>query len=299
MRTSLGWPIRTASEPVAGATLPAENPGANRRCERGFALLIVLWTLVLIAFIVAHIAVSGHSEIRIAENLADNAVTAAAADGAISEAIFNLSNPQPQERWPLDGSVRELPVGDCRVALRLEDEASRINPNLASPVLLQALLQTLGVNPQMAAHLAGAIAEWVGTAETQQPAAAILADYRAAGLNYGPPQAPLESLGELGEVLGMTPSVLALLRPHLTLYGPAEPNPNSSDPAVAAALAMVAETGDVAPSVDPTPPGIVTARIIADGSGPGDARVERVAVVRVGSALPGGYSVLAWGNEVD
>src|SRR6516162_2103706 len=126
--------------------MPAPRPTAARHRSGGFALLIVLWTLVLIAFIVAHITASGRTEIRIADNLVDNAVARAAADGAISTAIFNLTNPRPEQRWPLDGAPRGLAVGDSRVALQLEDEASYINPNLASPQLLQALLQTLGTN---------------------------------------------------------------------------------------------------------------------------------------------------------
>src|SRR5215831_15232001 len=113
--TNRGLPIRTASEPVPGPSLLA----ARRRRSRGFALLIVLWTLVLIAFIVAHITASGRTEIRIADNLVDNAVARAAADGAISAAIFNLSNPRPEQRWPLDGAPRQLAVGDSRIALRL------------------------------------------------------------------------------------------------------------------------------------------------------------------------------------
>src|SRR6516225_7713049 len=130
-----GLPTRTAAEPVARPSLAA----AGRRRSRGFALLIVLWTLVLIAFIVAHITANGRTEIRIADNLVDNAVARAAADGAIAAAIFNLTNPRQEQRWPLDGGWRPLAVGDSRVALRLEDEASRINPNLASAPLLQAL----------------------------------------------------------------------------------------------------------------------------------------------------------------
>jgi general secretion pathway protein K len=256
------------------------------RRSGGFALLIVLWTLVLIAFIVAHVTASGRTEIRIADNLVDNAV-------------FNLSNPRQDQRWPLDGAPRPLAVGDSSVVLRLEDEASWINPNLASPPLMQALLQTLGVDQQTAQRLASAIAEWVGTAQDQRPPAAILADYRAAGLDYQPPGAPLESLGELARVLGMTPAVLAALRPHLTLYGPAEPNPVGDDPAVRTALAIVAQSAGGQAAIDPTSPDIVTARISATAIGPGKARVERVAVVRIGAALPNGYTVLAWGDRVD
>jgi general secretion pathway protein K len=272
---------------------------ARLRRSDGFALLIVLWTLVLIAFFVAHITASGRTEIRIADNLVDNAVAGAAADGAIAAAIFNLSNPLPAQRWPLDGAAHELEVGHSHVTLRLYDEASRINPNLAAPLLLDALLQALGVDRQHAQQLAGAIAEWVGTAPDQRPAAAILADYRAAGLDYQPPGAALESLDELGRVLGMTPSMLAALRPHLTLYGPAEPNPADSDPVVRAALAMAAQSSTASASAAQPAQDNVTARITALAAGPGTARVRRIAVVRIGAAVQNGYTVLAWGDRLD
>src|SRR5712691_11640953 len=109
------------------------SPAAVCRGSGGFALIIVLWTLVLIAFIVAHLTASGRTEMRIAGNLVSNSVAEAAADGAIFEAIFNLSDPGPEARWPLDWSGRKLAVGQREVNLRLEDEGSRINPSSASP----------------------------------------------------------------------------------------------------------------------------------------------------------------------
>src|SRR5271165_7502665 len=90
------------------------------RQDVGFALIIVLWTLVLIAFIVAHLTATGRTEIRIAGNLVANAVAQAAADGAVFAAIFNLSDPQPEQRWPVDGNARELVIGHSRVLVRLE-----------------------------------------------------------------------------------------------------------------------------------------------------------------------------------
>jgi len=38
-----------------------------------------------------------------------NAAAQAAADGAIYQAIFNLSNPQLDRRWALDGGGHQLP----------------------------------------------------------------------------------------------------------------------------------------------------------------------------------------------
>ena len=267
-----------------------------RRGSGGFALLIVLWTLVLIAFIVAHLTASGRTEIQIARNLVANAVADAAANGAISEAIFNQLDPNADQRWPLNGEAHQLTVGNTRVTVRLEDEADRINPSVAPPVLLEALLRTTGSDPESARSLALAIGQWVGSAPAVGKQNAMAA-YRAAGLDYGPPGEPLETLDELGRVLGMTPAVLAAIRPHLTLFGPPQPNPASADPVVAAALAGIAQVAAV-----PVPPNqpqleMTTVRITATALGPQNARVSKTAVVRIGAMLPGGYAVLAWAGS--
>jgi general secretion pathway protein K len=266
-----------------------------RRGSGGFALLIVLWTLVLIAFIVAHLTASGRTEIQIARNLVANAVADAAANGAISAAIFNQSDPNPDQRWPLDGQARELTIGNTRVIVQLEDEADRINPSNASPALLEALLRSTGSDPESARRLALAIGQWVGSTPTAQPQNA-MAEYQAAGLDYGPPREPLETLDELGRVLGMTPVVLAAIRPHLTLFGPAQPNPASADPVVAAALASMPQVA--AAPVPPNQPQaeMLTVRIKASAFGQDNARVTKTAVVRVGSVIQNGYAVLAWGS---
>jgi general secretion pathway protein K len=261
----------------------------------GFALIIVLWTLVLIAFVVAHMTAVGRTEIRIAGNVVANAVAEAAADGAIFEAIFNLSDPQPQQRWPVDGNARELVIGNSRVLVRLEDEAWWINPNSASPALLEALLRATGSDPESARRLASAIDEWVGTAPVARPQDVVLADYRTAGLDYRPPSGPLETLDELGRVLGMTPAILGAIRHHLTLFGPPQPSAASTDPIVAAALAEASQAETV-PSASQPPPDVLTTRITATAFGAREARVTRSAVVRIGAPLPRGYQVLAWGN---
>jgi general secretion pathway protein K len=258
----------------------------------GFALIVVLWTLVLIGFIIAHVTASGRAEIQIAGNLTANAVAEAAADGAIAQAIFAGTDPRPNQGWPPDGSVRLVTIGDSRVQVRLDDEAARINPNAASPALLEALLRALGDDQASARRLAGAIAEWVGSAAEPRPQEAVLADYRAAGLGYGPPGEPLETLDELGRVLGMTPPLLDALRPHLTLYGPADPNPARADPVVTAALALIGQAGQNLPAAAGAPEAL-TLRITATANGPGNARLTRIAIVRADATLPAGYAVLA------
>lgn len=275
--------------------LPLPNA---RRGDTGFALIIVLWTLVLIAFIVSHLTASGRTEIRIATNIAANAGAQAAADGAIYEAIFNLSDPDLNRRWAVDGKTRDLFIGNIRVTVRLEDEAWWVNPNTAPPALVEALLSATGGDPESARRVAIAISEWVGSVPVARPQKAVVAEYRAAGLDYGPPGAPLEALDELGRVLGMTPAILTVIRPHLTLLGPPQPSAASLDPVVAAVVAQSSQVEPV-PSADQPPPDVLTTRITAMAFGSSNARVTRSAVARFGAALPGGYQVLGWRNGVE
>src|SRR5437764_15337752 len=159
-------PIQTGSRPMP------QLLSAPARGQRGFALLIVLWMLVLIAFITAHVTAAGRTEIRIAGNLAANAAAQAAADGAIYQAIFNLADPRPERGWALDRAAHEIEIGRSRVTLRLEDEDGKVNPSLASTALLEALLRVVGADPGTAAGLAAAIAEWVGSSSNRRPPAA-------------------------------------------------------------------------------------------------------------------------------
>jgi general secretion pathway protein K len=166
------WSGRTICKPVQQP--PASAVGSR---SGGFALLIVLWTLVLVAFIVTHITASGRTEIRIAGNLVANAAAGAAADGAIFATIFNRMDPKLEQRWALDGTAHELLIGDSRVMVRLEDEAGRINPNWASPALLEALLRATGSDPDSARRLAAAIGEWAGSVPVlASPATGLPAD---------------------------------------------------------------------------------------------------------------------------
>jgi general secretion pathway protein K len=269
------------------------------RRDDGFALIIVLWTLVLIAFIVAHVTANGRTEVRIAGNMVAEANAEAADDGAIVAAIFNLLDPNPDQRWPLDGSLHELTIGGSRVLVQLRDESERINPNSAAPQLLEALLRLTGSDAESARRLAASISEWVGSDPAGRPQEAQLAEYQAAGLDYGPPNAPLETIDELGRVLGMTPAVLAAVRPHLTLFGPPEPNALSADPIVAAALSQIRQVAPIAAPANQGPDAPLIVRMIASALGPSNARVQRSAIVRVGASLPGGYAVLAWGGDLD
>jgi general secretion pathway protein K len=182
--------------------------------------------------------------------------------------------------------------------VRVADEAARINPNLASPTLLAALLQVTGSDEGSARRLAAAIGEWVGAAGSGRSADAMAEEYRGAGLDYAPPGEPFETLGELRRVLGMTPGVFAAIRPHLSLFAPAEPSLAHADPLVAAVMGATNGSAQGAARPPPLQFETLTARIAATARCPGNAHATRTAIAQI---VPGGarYMVMAWNPDSD
>ena len=279
---------------------PALGRSRTRNHPGGFALLIVLWTLVLIALIVGYVTSTGRSEIQIATNISANAAASAAADGVVYRTIFALMDPREDRRPATDGHVGEMRIGRSAVALRVFDENDRINPNLASAKLLEGLLRAINMPAETAAGLADEITQWVGTARTLRSPDELAAEYKGAGLDYAPPEAPLENLEELTRVRGMTAAVFASMRPHLTLFGGRRPNPATTDPSVAAAIRFADQSNLSVGASGPVFTGVGqdarVVRILALAQGPGRAKADTTAIVRITSSAVRGYAVLSWRN---
>ncbi len=272
--------------------------GAAKR-EGGFALLVVLWSLALLALIGTHVTATGRSEAQLAANLRGAAAAEAAADGALHRTVFHLLDPSPR-RWLPDGIPREIALPGGGVAVvRAESEAGKSNPNLAPAGLLQALLLGAGADPRAAASLGAAILDWRTAGQRPRPNGAKEPQYRAAGRDYAPPGRPFESLDELGLVLGMTPELLARLTPFLSVYQTGDPDLRIAHPAVAQAVADAARAGldaDAEPDADAASVVVVTAGAVL----PGGARFTRRAHVRLGPGARGrGWQILTWRTAED
>jgi general secretion pathway protein K len=272
-------------------TTPTSVSAASRR-EHGFALLIVLWVLAFLALLGAHFAASGRAAIDLARNERSAAAVEAATAGAIQWTMFRLL----QAGGAIQGDARpfgEVRIGDTQVALTVEDEGERLNPNLAEAPELTALVQAAGADPRTAASIAAAILDWRTGGTLPRPGGAKDPQYRAAERLYGPPDAPFRSIAELGLVLGMTPALLDRLLPHLTVFTDFDPTGVSGDPVVTRALLASAPAGSVPQRADLG--AIAVARITATGHGPDDATVTLRAIVRL-NATPDGlpFEILSW-----
>jgi general secretion pathway protein K len=252
-------------------------PRVKARHERGFALLVVLWSLVLLGLLTTQIVASGRTSLLLAGNLRAAAQARAQADGAINEALFHLLTPGA-DHWPADGTSHVLGSRGMPVVVRINSLAGKINPNLASTALLAGLFQAVGAAPDQAKQIAQAITDWRSLAATKQETQARLAVYQRAGLPYGPPGHDFADLSELADVAGMTPSLLANALPHMSLFQSDDPDPAQADPVVRRALALSGQSGSGG-DVSEGASAVVT--IDAMAGIPGKVDVRREAIVSV------------------
>ncbi len=244
--------------------------------QRGFALLIVLWTVGFLALLGTQILASGRSDTQLAENLKQEAVLQAAADGAVADVVFSILAAHDPRFHP-DGLQREIMIGRTPVLVRVGIESDRINLNRASPALLRALIIDVGGSPPVAERLATAIADWRTDGTDTGAGAAQAPQYRAAGLSYGPAGAPFQSVGELADVIGMTPALFERLAPHLTVLTTDDPDVNTGDPVVARALADVQGVTEVTNGLQ-QPDDDEVLRIVATALGTDNSRYVSVVI---------------------
>ncbi len=250
--------------------------------RRGFALLMTLWLLVPLSLLLLVLTGAARSNGQVAANLRDAAVLQAAADGAIETAVLDLVRGRPA------ATPARIVIGAASVSVVVAPLSGLVNPNLASQDLLRAMLTRTGLAPAQADDIATAIVDWRTPGQRGHRGQDKAAEYRLAGLPYGPPGAPFESVDELRDIIGMPAFAVARLRPSLSIFADRPPDPGTATGLVLAAL------GDLGTVARGGREGGTVFRITAEATR-SSRTVTRSAVVRLGAAEGGRpWSVLAW-----
>ena len=214
--------------------------------SRGIALVSVLWVVALLTIVAGGLSASVRSELRIVSNTAALLQAQYATESGVELAAMNLMYPQ-SIRWPADGSIREVDIGTAKLRIATWDETGKVDLNHAPANLLANVLITAGVDPGEADLLVDAILDWRDTDDFQRLNGAEESDYRIAGLDYGPRDAPFETVDELRFVLGMTAALYAAVEPALTVYsGRSGVNAKAASPQVSQAIAELQDIESVA-----------------------------------------------------
>lgn len=187
--------------------------------QRGVALILVLWVVTLLAVIAGNFAFSMRGEAQIARNLLVNAQAKTCADAGVQMAAFELIKPSADpQRWQADGVAHEFMLEGTPVRVSIFDESGKIDLNTAPDELLKGLFKSAGLSEEASLTLVNAVLDWRTPGNLRRLNGAKEEQYRAAGKNYGPPNAPFETIDELQRVLGMSPDLYKRLAPALTVY---------------------------------------------------------------------------------
>jgi general secretion pathway protein K len=264
------------------------TPAPRQNADSGFALLIVLWALVLLTLLGSTITVAGRAETTIAGNIQAQAQAQAAADGAVFAAVFHLLD-HSNQTWLANGATHAINIGNAQVAVTVTNEAGKIDPNQAPPGLIAALLSIEGVDTPTAHRVADAIVDLRSVAD-----AGPAPNDRTKNRPYAPPHESFESLGELALVADVTPDLFTLLAPHMDPFLNATPDPAAADKQVAAALAVLAKQGQ-ALATAVTNDGQATVLVIANARLPHSV-FTRSCLLRIDPSAVRPWLILSWSD---
>jgi general secretion pathway protein K len=194
----------------------------EKRSQRGFVLLVVLSVLGILAVVAAGFAQVARNHMRLAAVASEGARAEAFADAGVHVVVLDLvaaRGAQPSaRRFALDGTPLACSIdGDGAVlTLAVQDEAGKVDLNIATPALLRALVLGLGLSGGEAA--VDAILDYRDEDDNRRIAGAERAEYLAAGRSHGPRNGPFLAVEELAGVLGLTQADADRLRPFVTIH---------------------------------------------------------------------------------
>lgn len=193
---------------------------------RGAALVLVLWLVAMLAALVGAFALSARIEHMQGRVLHRGVSGAEAARAGLEYAVARLADRNPETHWLPDGRDYAWQFGEADLQIRVVDESGKVDLNSAGAALLEGLLAAAGAEQEQAAAIAAAILDWRDPDDLGQPAyPAEGPQYAAAGLPYGPKDAPFESVAELQLVLGMESALYDAIAEDLTVHsGMASPD---------------------------------------------------------------------------
>ena len=191
----------------AGCGFFCHPSSAIRHPSEGSVLVMVLWLLVLVAFLAGQYLAHNREK----SDIAQNAWTAFRQRQAVLSVVQLFST----DTWPLpvetgaEGRWFRLYPDDSPVWVRVDKESQRLNLNSAPDgEIKQKLALTLGDDFQREAdEISDCILDWRDTDGLTRMLGAEEKNYQAKGLAYHPANGPFNVMSDLLLVMGVTPEL--------------------------------------------------------------------------------------------
>ena len=181
---------------------PGEEPGdEGSRANRGVALLLVLWALVLLGTLALGFSWSMRTEAMAARNGIDETRAYFQARTGVNRAVMLLAS------LPADNVLAASIVGedgDASYGVRVASESGKVDVNLVGEEVLLEILRKGGLPEEEAEGVRDAILDWRDEDDVPRPRGAERAEYGQMTEPITPRNGKMRGIGELMYVKGVT-----------------------------------------------------------------------------------------------
>jgi general secretion pathway protein K len=209
---------------------------SSRRRQRGIALVIVLWILLLVTISTGAYTLMARMDQLEAHTVISSTRARMAAESGINLAVLALRDPDELTRLVPDGRPYQYLVQDVMVEVKVTDERGKLDINTVNEPTWVLLFQNNGLESDEATYLAAAVMDCADADEIERASGAELAAYQSAGIDAGPGNRPFLMIDEVLQVLGMPWDLFKKIEPALTVFS----ETGMPDPAFAPLEALLA-----------------------------------------------------------
>jgi general secretion pathway protein K len=188
----------------------------RQRQQEGFALIAVLWSLLLIGLLVAFTIRVGRDDTTVSQNVLHQAKARAAAMAGVSLALAGALDQHLASDWQTDGTPQQIQYHDTMLTVRIYDENGKIDINGCQQDKLRQLFAAAGETDDRAKEIAEHVVEWRTPAATGSKNAT----GSASDQSDRPRGGPFESVDEIRLVRGVTSDLFGAVASLLTVYSP-------------------------------------------------------------------------------
>lgn len=222
--------------------------------ERGVALVLVLWLLVILGAVAAAVVGSTRSASQVVLNARARTVARYAAESGIVAATAVLHQrlatayTPAQTALALSGvdrafrDLKDVPLGGGSFSVAMTDLSGRLDLNQGDPRTLAGLFSQF-ISSSAALAVADALQDWRDADDLVLPQGAEESTYLRAGSRVVPRNGPLTQLEEFQRVMGVTETLARGVAPYITVTGGKYINVNAAPEPVLAALPGIGSAG--------------------------------------------------------
>jgi general secretion pathway protein K len=188
------------------------------RGDDGFALIAALAGVVAFALISFEVLGNTHGNAMEAGAEIERAKLGAAADSGVMSAVAGLVTGDLSQRWPIDGSSRQLQFNGYSLTVSVQDERGKIPINLLSPDQTTELFEDAGLTGDRLTLVTNAFIDWIDDDDdkTGNGGGSEAADYAPEGIH--PRNGAFRTVDELLLIKGIDKELFARIAPALTVF---------------------------------------------------------------------------------